>query len=417
MRVPRYLTAPVRRQYSAFRYDSPTVASVTPNEIETLQGGGTITIAGLNFGGLDTTPVASISGAGSRIACETSLWISDSSVKCTLPAREFGAPVNNSVLVRVGSEENALWEAGSLVSYINQPGRVSCPRSTTDICVGCCIKECLKDTLEKPRGQVGEFRVGTLSCDDECLNYCGYATTSLAIPEGLTVPPADYSASLAGSTHRGDPCNPIPGSTRIEVTVSNNRRLIASNACPGHAAGGDAEGQELNFDLPAQPKLAKRVPFISLGGTPIEGGRPPPQGMVGVAVNGVPLANPIGRMYEDSISSLPGGVDACGGSVDAVGMYMYVGGGFDPSICATRNAGEEGKHSPLLGYMLDGVPIYGHNSAVGVPPNDLDECGGHVDTDYRGIPFYHYRESKFSNLNPTKPAIPIQPPNSPIPNP
>ena len=44
-----------------------------------------------------------------------------------------------------------------------------------------------------------------------------------------------------------------------------------------------------------------------------------------------------------------------------------------------------GQHSPLFGFMFDGIPICGALSDNG--PTDLDECGGHVDNTYN---FYHY---------------------------
>lgn len=46
-----------------------------------------------------------------------------------------------------------------------------------------------------------------------------------------------------------------------------------------------------------------------------------------------------------------------------------------------------GQHSPLLGIMLDNIPIYGALGDNGVPPSNLDECGGHTDSTYS---FYHY---------------------------
>jgi hypothetical protein len=46
-----------------------------------------------------------------------------------------------------------------------------------------------------------------------------------------------------------------------------------------------------------------------------------------------------------------------------------------------------GKHSPLFGFMYDSIPIFGTLGVNGIVPKDLDECNGHVDTDY---PFYHY---------------------------
>jgi hypothetical protein len=44
------------------------------------------------------------------------------------------------------------------------------------------------------------------------------------------------------------------------------------------------------------------------------------------------------------------------------------------------------KHSPMVGIMADGIPIYGPRGGNGSAPVDIDECGGHV-TD---LPFYHY---------------------------
>ena len=48
--------------------------------------------------------------------------------------------------------------------------------------------------------------------------------------------------------------------------------------------------------------------------------------------------------------------------------------------------GGEGSHSLLLGFMLDGIPIYGLLNSAGAVPSDLDSCGGH-DSD---LGFYHY---------------------------
>ena len=45
----------------------------------------------------------------------------------------------------------------------------------------------------------------------------------------------------------------------------------------------------------------------------------------------------------------------------------------------------EGEHSPLLGFLVDGAPIFGPWD--GKVPDDLDECGGHTDAEH---PFYHY---------------------------
>ena len=46
-----------------------------------------------------------------------------------------------------------------------------------------------------------------------------------------------------------------------------------------------------------------------------------------------------------------------------------------------------GQHSPLFGFMMDGIPIYGSLGDSGQYPTDLDECGGHIDSTHN---FYHY---------------------------
>lgn len=44
-------------------------------------------------------------------------------------------------------------------------------------------------------------------------------------------------------------------------------------------------------------------------------------------------------------------------------------------------------HSPLAGFMADGIPIYGPYTSNSKVPTDLDECGGHSSD---AIQFYHY---------------------------
>ena len=43
-------------------------------------------------------------------------------------------------------------------------------------------------------------------------------------------------------------------------------------------------------------------------------------------------------------------------------------------------------HSPLVGFMADGLPLYGPRAAGGALPSDLDACNGHASD----LGFYHY---------------------------
>ncbi|CAI5983117.1 unnamed protein product [Closterium sp. NIES-64] len=50
-----------------------------------------------------------------------------------------------------------------------------------------------------------------------------------------------------------------------------------------------------------------------------------------------------------------------------------------------------GQHSPLVGFLADGIPLYGPRGAGGALPSGLDECGGHVGDGSGSEPaFYHY---------------------------
>jgi hypothetical protein len=63
-----------------------------------------------------------------------------------------------------------------------------------------------------------------------------------------------------------------------------------------------------------------------------------------------------------------------------------------PSLCPeitswyNESASSSG-HSPIAGFMADGIPIYGPYSKKGQFPKDLDSCGGHSSDAHS---FYHY---------------------------
>jgi hypothetical protein len=86
--------------------------------------------------------------------------------------------------------------------------------------------------------------------------------------------------------------------------------------------------------------------------------------------------------------------DGCGGAsltvlangdVHRHGMYHYRTASDCVGVPAASLSGAtaDDGHSRLIGFMLDGVPLYAYMDGL----EDLDECGGHVD---QGRPFYHY---------------------------
>ena len=85
--------------------------------------------------------------------------------------------------------------------------------------------------------------------------------------------------------------------------------------------------------------------------------------------------------------------DDCGGHpspADRGGQYHYHGA----PTSTVAEGDTDGEHSRVIGFLMDGFPIYGPLGEDGVPPRDLDACLGHhgpvPETDE---PVYHYHVS------------------------
>ena len=101
---------------------------------------------------------------------------------------------------------------------------------------------------------------------------------------------------------------------------------------------------------------------------------------VGIALNGVLLGPP--APIDLILSTFTLGVfDDCGGHINPNEGYHYhaVNG------CSEVVAQDDG-HAPMIGYAMDGYPIYGYLDEQGDASTNLDECGGTSD-ETRG---YHY---------------------------
>ena len=134
--------------------------------------------------------------------------------------------------------------------------------------------------------------------------------------------------------------------------------------------------QDLTLYIPLEPQRAKRI-------------QPTRLGPIGIAVNGVPLFNQYagpGRPLDEEIASF----DRYNGHPQEFGAYHYH---VEPLYITQKDSG-------LVGFLLDGFPIYGRIDKNGTFPTDLDTANGHFcpTTDYPdGI--YHY------HITPTEPYI------------
>jgi hypothetical protein len=186
----------------------------------------------------------------------------------------------------------------------------------------------------------------------------------------------------------------LPGGYRhfrenVEVEEDGARMVIRSDGVPDHPspyfptndpryiaphAGmrvnpNRIQEQNLVFRVPANPTFAASPTDTRLG-------------PIGVAVNGVAFYNQYARenapLDREIIS-----FDIYNGHPQNRGMYHYH---IEPTYLTADDSGA------LIGYLLDGFPIYGPTEEDGSNPTGLDDCNGHTHAteDYPdGIYHYH----------------------------
>jgi len=198
-------------------------------------------------------------------------------------------------------------------------------------------------------------------------------------------------------------------------TFSENQstRVLDGNSCPGYdwtaqSTPAKAGDDEFVYGIPLYP--------VNCTTTYEVGTSNPTYGHIGYALNGVPLFSPSDGEGRDAIEYEHETFDGCGGHVKARSLlinHIFVGsdppgdyhyhampGDSDPyghssdinlnyTLCDDVQSWyteSNDTHSPIVGFMLDGIPIYGPKGQDGEAPVDLDQCGGHAsDMDY-----YHY---------------------------
>lgn len=104
------------------------------------------------------------------------------------------------------------------------------------------------------------------------------------------------------------------------------------------------------------------------------------RGAIAVAVNGIPIFNPLNNRGDDAY--LFGELDEFGGHCGRADDYHY-------HIAPVHLQEIVGKAQPIA-YALDGYPIYGYEEPDGSPVKNLDAFNGHKDADGN----YHYHATK-----------------------
>jgi hypothetical protein len=133
--------------------------------------------------------------------------------------------------------------------------------------------------------------------------------------------------------------------------------------------------QRIGYSLPASPNVAAKATCVT-------------GGPIGVAINGVAIFDGLDAGDRDAVAHEV--QDRCGGHPQQQGTYHYhaIPG------CLTKGDSTHA-HSRLVGYALDGFPIYGPRGDGGrrLTNADLDACHGRVGTvtlNGRRVRIYHY---------------------------
>jgi len=158
---------------------------------------------------------------------------------------------------------------------------------------------------------------------------------------------------------------------------------VESNGLPDHPlmVGIRAWQQQVPLPQPYTGDNAWRIPLV-----PVPAADPAStkdrflRGAIAVAVNGIPIFNPLNNRGEDAFAI--GELDEHGGHCGRADDYHY-------HVAPVHLEKVVGKGQPLA-YALDGYPIYGFTEPDGSPVKGLDRLGGHADADGR----YHYHAQK-----------------------
>ena len=169
-----------------------------------------------------------------------------------------------------------------------------------------------------------------------------------------TVTQSDGSPDLVRSRSSGF------SNAAVSIRIEGDYRIITANGLPNHQTGSfpnsgnpsRISAQQYEYRLPLNPKRNAASTDLGLG-------------KFGIAINGVPFDPGAAEFYRGNRSSpwryeaLSGavalGIDESHAHVQPTGSYHYHG---LPNALLQQLKVSSNKHSPLIGWALDGFPIY-----------------------------------------------------------
>jgi hypothetical protein len=248
---------------------------------------------------------------------------------------------------------------------------------------------------------IGDGKVTTSGPQRGYVYSCGTGVGAGAGPPGG--PPGGGGAQVEGpwihgSTYDRTAKATVDGkvrwrSAKLRTKSNSKRRIFSGNGLPTWGTTGEfpvsssddayqydrnpnsIRSQSVRYSLPSHPKAASKPSCL-------------PMGAIGIAKNGVAIFNGLDAQDRDAVAHEV--QDSCDGHPQQSGEYHY----HDIPSCLTKG---ESKHraSGLVGYALDGYPIYGPRGHGGklLTNEDLDACHGQVSKVFyegRWQRIYHY---------------------------
>ena len=253
---------------------------------------------------------------------------------------------------------------------------------------------------------------GSSSTDDSNTadNSTADSSGSMAATTSLSPPAAATGSTLAA-------VNAAQWGPNVSIQVTDTSFVFSSNGYPSHELPDQflvpADGNmppfsdddiDADFNIANTSELILESPIsetITLNPVYSSTTTDTTLGTIGVTISGVPIFNDyedFGREFValDDNLSLNGVyfIDACNGHPLANGLsYHYHG----VPYCITDAVDVAGQHSTVIGFLLDGFPLYGSKDAGGttITGASLDACSGHFGPTPEfpdGIYHYHLTE-------------------------
>lgn len=239
--------------------------------------------------------------------------------------------------------------------------------------------------LEQPDGSVVTVPLRDLTESDRL-----WAERQLHEIRLLNTQPATQLLALQTGRRDREPTKPSivslfdPFRKHVQVRWDDDFLYVESDGMPDHPMMIGITAWQQQVPLPQQytGNNAWRIPL-----NPVPARKPMSaktgffRGAIAIAVNGVPIFNPIKNDGKtDTLTA--GELDQWGGHCGRADDYHY-------HIAPVHLEKIVGKGKPV-GFALDGYPIYAYADEDGSTPKDLDWLNGHKDSDGN----YHYHATK-----------------------